>query len=71
MKSEYDENWLTSSVIELISQVEKVEHCKSRILERQSNSEVKNSQLVSNLSFSFWTYMFHRKYDQIVARWIV
>ena len=65
MKSQHGENWLTNGVIQLHSQVEKVEHCKSRILARQSNPEVRNSQLVSNLSFSFWTCMFHRKYDQL------
>ena len=66
MKNHYHERWITDNKIIVVeSQREMVEKCKKQIIEKKTNSEVKNSQLVSNLNFAFWTSMFVRKNDKI------
>ena len=63
---DYHEKWITDDEIIVVeSQREMVEYCKKKILERQNNSTVENSQFVSNLNLAFWTSMFVRKNEEL------
>ena len=66
MKFNYGEDWIVNfDVVVVTSQQEMIEKCRSQIAQKRPNTEVRNSQLVSNLSFAFWTKMFLRKYEQL------
>lgn len=56
---EFGENWINSDILHLDS-IKKIEEVKYRILQEQK--ELNQNQVISELSFGFWTALFRNSY---------
>ena len=67
LAEEIGENWLEQNLINLDETQYNIIKSVIKTL-RKENKQITNSNLISNLNFGFWVYLFNTKYDKTLWR---